>query len=94
MNIEVLNIEGLKSKSVDISENVTGLKVNNKLLKYVIDWQLNHAKRRLAKTKQRNEIKGSTKKAAPKTDAKKDTAKEAKKIPEKKDEKKNEVKKK
>ncbi len=62
MNIEVLNIEGLKSKSVDISENVTGLKVNNKLLKYVIDWQLNHAKRRLAKTKQRNEIKGSTKK--------------------------------
>ena len=62
MNIEVLNIEGLKSKSVDISENVTGLKVNNKLLKYVIDWQLNHAKRRLAKTKQRNEIKGSTRK--------------------------------
>ena len=62
MNIEVLNIEGLKSKSVDVSENVTGLKVNNKLLKYVIDWQLNHAKRRLAKTKQRNEIKGSTRK--------------------------------
>ena len=62
MNIEVLNIEGLKSKSVNISENVTGLKVNNKLLKYVIDWQLNHAKRRLAKTKQRNEIKGSTRK--------------------------------
>jgi len=62
MNIEVLNIEGLKSKSVDISENVTGLKVNNKLLKYVIDWQINHAKRRLAKTKQRNEIKGSTRK--------------------------------
>ena len=62
MNIEVLNIEGLKSKSVDASENVTGLKVNNKLLKYVIDWQLNHAKRRLAKTKQRNEIKGSTRK--------------------------------
>ena len=62
MNIEVLNIEGLKSKSVDISDNVTGLKVNNKLLKYVIDWQLNHAKRRLAKTKQRNEIKGSTRK--------------------------------
>lgn len=62
MNIEVLNIEGLKSKSVDISDNVTGLKVNNKLLKYVIDWQLNHAKRRLAKTKQRNEIRGSTRK--------------------------------
>ena len=62
MNIEVLNIEGLKSKSVDVSENVTGLKVNNKLLKYVIDWQLNRSKKRVAKTKQRNEIVGSTRK--------------------------------
>ena len=38
------------------------LKVNHKLIKFVIDWQLNHAKPRVAKTKQRNEIKGSTKK--------------------------------
>ena len=28
--------------------------------KFVIDWQLNHAKPRTAKTKQRNQIKGST----------------------------------
>ena len=62
MNIEVLNIEGTKSKSVNISDGITGLKVNYKLLKYVIDWQLNHAKKRLAKTKQRNEVIGSTKK--------------------------------
>ena len=62
MNIEVLNIEGTKSKSLSVSDNLTGLKVNNKLLKYVIDWQLNHQKRRLAKTKQRNEITGSTRK--------------------------------
>jgi large subunit ribosomal protein L4 len=39
-----------------------GLKVNNRLLKYVIDWQLNHSKKRVAKTKQRNEVVGSTKK--------------------------------
>ena len=38
------------------------LKVNHKLIKYVIDWQLNHSKPRVAKTKQRNQIKGSTKK--------------------------------
>jgi large subunit ribosomal protein L4 len=38
------------------------LKVNHKLIKYVIDWQLNHLKPRTAKTKQRNEIRGSTKK--------------------------------
>ncbi len=62
MNIEVLNIEGTKSKSVDVSDSLTGLKVNYKLLKYVIDWQLNHGKKRLAKTKQRNEITGSTRK--------------------------------
>jgi len=38
------------------------LKFNHKLIKYVIDWQLNHQKPRTAKTKQRNEIRGSTKK--------------------------------
>ena len=62
MNIEVLNIEGTKSKSVNLPDALTGLKVNHKLLKYVIDWQLNHAKKRVAKTKQRNEVIGSTRK--------------------------------
>ncbi len=45
-----------------MSDSLTGLKVNNRLLKYVIDWQLNHSKKRVAKTKQRNEIVGSTRK--------------------------------
>ena len=36
--------------------------MNYKLIKYVIDWQLNHAKPRTAKTKQRNQIQGSTRK--------------------------------
>tara|TARA_B100001029_G_C14935305_1_gene380021 strand:- start:3 stop:638 length:636 start_codon:yes stop_codon:yes gene_type:complete len=62
MNIDILNIDGIKSKSINISDNLTGLKVNYKLLKYVIDWQLNHGKKRVAKTKQRNEITGSTRK--------------------------------
>ena len=62
MNIEVLNIEGTKSNIVNLSDSLTSLKVNYKLLKYVIDWQLNHGKKRLAKTKQRNEIIGSTRK--------------------------------
>ena len=60
MNIKVLNIDGGKGKDLKISDNLAGLKVNNRLLKYVIDWQLNHSKKRVAKTKQRNEIKGST----------------------------------
>ena len=43
MNIKVLNIDGNKSETLQLSEQMIGL-VNNKLLKYVIDWQLNHAK--------------------------------------------------
>ena len=39
--------------------------MNHKLIKFVIDWQLNHAKPRTAKTKQINQIKGSTKKIVP-----------------------------
>ena len=48
MNIEVLNIEGTKSKSVNLSDSLTSLKVNYKLLKYVIDWQLNHGKKKIS----------------------------------------------
>ena len=39
--------------------------MNHKLVKNVVDWQLNHLKARTAKTKQRNEIKGSTRKIVP-----------------------------
>jgi len=39
--------------------------VNHKLIKFVIDWQFNHSKPRTAKTKQRNAIRGSTKKIVP-----------------------------
>ena len=62
MNIKVLNIDGSKVKDLDVSDKLTGLKVNNRLLKYVVDWQLNHSKKRVAKTKQRNEVVGSTRK--------------------------------
>ena len=62
MNLKDLNIDGNKSKDINVSDKLMGLKVNNRLLKYVIDWQLNHSKKRVAKTKQRNEVVGSTKK--------------------------------
>jgi len=62
MKFNLLNIEGGKSESIDISDKIMKLKFNHKLVKYVIDWQLNHQKPRTAKTKQRNEIRGSTKK--------------------------------
>ena len=65
MKIPLLNIDGSKENSIEISDKLVKLKVNHKLIKFVIDWQLNHAKPRTAKTKQRNEIKGSTKKIVP-----------------------------
>ena len=65
MKIKLLNIESSKSDTTEISDKIFKLKINHKLVKSVIDWQLNHAKPRLAKTKQKNEIKGSTKKIVP-----------------------------
>ena len=62
MKIPILNIDGTKGSTLEISDKLINLKVNHKLIKYVIDWQLNHAKPRTAKTKQRNQIAGSTKK--------------------------------
>ena len=62
MKFPLLNIDGTKTDSIEVSDKIVKLKVNHKLIKFVIDWQLNHAKPRSAKTKQRNEIRGSTKK--------------------------------
>ena len=62
MKLPLLNIDGTKATSIEISDKLVNLKINYKLIKFVIDWQLNHAKPRTAKTKQRNQIRGSTKK--------------------------------
>ena len=62
MKLPLLNIDGSKASYIEISDKVINLKVNQKLIKLVKDWQLNHSKPRIAKTKQRNQIKGSTKK--------------------------------
>ncbi len=60
MKFPLLTIDGTKSEQIEISDKMVKLKINYKLIKFVIDWQLNHAKPRTAKTKQRNEIRGST----------------------------------
>jgi large subunit ribosomal protein L4 len=62
MKIKLLDITGNKSETIDVSDKILNLKVNYKLIKQVLDWHLNHTKPRTAKTKQRNEIRGSTKK--------------------------------
>ena len=65
MKFPLLNIDGTKADTIEISDKLVKLKVNHKLIKFVIDWQFNHAKPRTAKTKQRNAIRGSTKKIVP-----------------------------
>jgi len=62
VKLPLLNLDGSKSETIEVSDKLVKQKVNYKLIKSVIDWQLNHAKPRTAKTKQRNQIKGSTKK--------------------------------
>ena len=51
MKFSPLSIDGAKADTIEISDKLVKLKVNHKLIKFVIDWQLNHAKPRTAKTK-------------------------------------------
>ena len=60
MKLKVINIDGKKVSDIEISDKIFALKPNMYLIQSLIDWQLNHFKARTAKTKQRNEIKGST----------------------------------
>ena len=65
MKVKLLNLDNAKSDTIEISDKILKQKINYKLIKSVVDWQLNHLKPRTAKTKQKNEIKGSTKKIVP-----------------------------
>ena len=65
MKVKLLNLGNAKSETIEVSDKILKHKVNYKLIKSVIDWQLNHLKPRTAKTKQKNEIVGSTKKIVP-----------------------------
>ena len=60
MKLKVINIDGKKVDDIELSDKIFSLKPNHDVIKTLIDWQINHFKARTAKTKQRNEIKGST----------------------------------
>ena len=60
MKIQVINIDGEKTDNIELSDKIFSFKPNKNLIQSIIDWQLNHFKPRTAKTKQRNEVKGST----------------------------------
>ena len=60
MKLEVINIDGKKTDNVELSGKIFSVPLNKSLIASIVDWQINHLKARTAKTKQRNEIKGST----------------------------------
>ena len=62
MKLQVINIEGEKVDNIELSDRIFSLKPNDSIIQSEIDWQLNHFKPRTAKTKQRGEVKGSTRK--------------------------------
>ena len=61
MKIEKYNLEG-NTNSIDISDKIVAAKINNKLVSSVLYKTNANYKGRKAKTKQKNEIKGSTSK--------------------------------
>ena len=61
MRINKINFEG-KTNSIEISDKVIGAKINNKLISSVLYKTNANYKGRKAKTKQKNEITGSTSK--------------------------------
>ena len=60
MKLEVINIDGKKTNNVELSEKIFSAQLNKSVITSIVDWQINHLKPRTAKTKQRNEVKGST----------------------------------
>ena len=60
MKLQVINIDGKKTENIELSDKIFSVKPNKNLIQSIVDWQLNHFKPRTAKTKQRNEVKGST----------------------------------
>ena len=62
MKHKVINIDGKKISDIEISDKIFSLNPNKSIIQILVDWQQSHFKPRTAKTKQRNEIKGSTSK--------------------------------
>ena len=60
MKLKVISIDDEKVNDIDVSDKIFSLKPDVYLIQSLVDWQLNHFKPRTAKTKQRNEVVGST----------------------------------
>ena len=60
MKIQIINIDGKKTDNIELSDKIFSVTPNMDVIRSIVDWQINRFKKRTAKTKQRNEIRGST----------------------------------
>jgi large subunit ribosomal protein L4 len=60
MKIKVMNIDGKKTDNIELSDKIFSIKPSKNIIQSIVETQLNHFKPRRAKTKQRNEVVGST----------------------------------
>jgi len=60
MKLPVININSEKKNTIELSDKIFSMKANKKVIHSIVDWQMSRFKARTAKTKQRNEIRGST----------------------------------
>jgi len=60
MKLQVININSEKKNTIELSDKIFSMKANKKVIHSIVDWQMSRFKARTAKTKQRNEIRGST----------------------------------
>lgn len=62
MKVQMISIDGKINDNIEISDKIFSIEPDKKIIRTVLDWQSNISKPRNAKTKQRNEVKGSTSK--------------------------------
>ena len=62
MKHKIINMDGKEVNNIELLDKIFMVKTNKDVIKSVLNWQTNHLKVRTAKTKQRNEITGSTSK--------------------------------
>ena len=60
MKIQIINIDGKKTDNIELSDKIFSVPPNMDVIRSIVDWQINRFKKRTAKTKQRNEVRGST----------------------------------
>ena len=62
MKLQVIDINGKKTNDIELSDKIFSVRLSQNVIQSVVDWQINRFKPRTAKTKQRNEVVGSTSK--------------------------------